>query len=720
MKGNVFFRWAAALGLALLAAGCEQTAGGVSAPAGQVYEEDGEIPVYEKLAAIEIASAPDITYYAKGQPFDTTGLTVNGVYYRYIGYYEAPEADIEPDEAVTRILHSASYTVTAPDTNLAGPETVLVRCGDFKTNFNIYVDTSTRVLSAVTLNNPQAITTAYELGREFSKSDLRITAAYYDSETGKTTPVEIPGSMIQVLGYNRRQRGEQKVTLRVNGNILKLNGDSLAKDIPVTVTIPAGAAITPNSINAGNSLNSNIFYLGWQPVKNENLYYKPVYIKGTPVTVANLGIRVNVKANGETYTLTYGHGITDDDPLTGVDYTRAGIQRPVLKLDSIDVPLDVFFTDAAPEVWFDYGFMRHNKDTGGTGLGAGKYYVTQGQDIVLSPVRFLIGYGPENNDVGATYSWKVNSVAQSVTTETFAFTPPQIGTYTIEVSVTGRHFVTGESVTKTATTQVVSFTGPVTDSGAKGFGGKPLKNFSPGQFTKGGTGHGWSLGTALGYEMWPIPSGMSKITIQGNGFPNWSEPGIVWVQADDNGNGLPDEMWYEITGSEETSVYKSNITRRYAIKHYAYDGTTTVNEYGQPTGRTYWTDSKGRHGAMIAGWPDEWGVDPAGEGVWVTYTGTILRDGGKAISLPDTLDGTTGYIDSYSDAERQTVTVDRSRAIRADGAKANIGAIRFVKVQTGIFSYGHIFGDHSTEIVRATGIEGDQSNGFPNPLGSVR
>jgi hypothetical protein len=351
--------------------------------------------------------------------------------------------------------------------------------------------------------------------------------------------------------------------------------------------------------------------------------------------------------------------------------------------------------------------MRHNKDTTGKGHGAGKYYVKQGSSLVLSPVRFLIGFDENYTDIGVTSCvWSVNGEEkQNGTTETFTFTPSATGTYTVSVSVTGKNFVTGDSITKSASTEVVSFTGTVSDSGGKPLT-TPLKNFAPGQFTKGGTGYGWSLGTAPGYEMWPIPSTTSKITIQGNGFEGWNEPGIVWVQDDENGNNIPDEMWYEVIGGGEMYNGKPNTTRRFAIKHFAYDGSTNVNEYGQPVGKTFWVDNQGRCGVMITGWPDHWGVDPAANGVWVMYTGTILS------LIPE---NKSGYVDCYNAG--QIITVEKSKAVRADGSTANIGNIRFVKVQTGFFSYGHAFGDHSTEIIPATNLP-DQSGGFPTPLGS--
>ena len=51
-------------------------------------------------------------------------------------------------------------------------------------------------------------------------------------------------------------------------------------------------------------------------------------------------------------------------------------------------------------------------------------------------------------------------------------------------------------------------------------------------------------------------------TVGGNAFPNWTEPGAVMVMKDENGNGLPDDTWYELAGSDYhfSSSKKVDIT----------------------------------------------------------------------------------------------------------------------------------------------------------------
>jgi hypothetical protein len=54
-----------------------------------------------------------------------------------------------------------------------------------------------------------------------------------------------------------------------------------------------------------------------------------------------------------------------------------------------------------------------------------------------------------------------------------------------------------------------------------------------------------------------------------------------------------------------------------------------------------------------------------------------------------------------------------SDAVRADGSPANLGAVHFIKVHTGRFKYGGLFGEISTEIYSADYL-GQQSD-FPLP-----
>jgi hypothetical protein len=104
-------------------------------------------------------------------------------------------------------------------------------------------------------------------------------------------------------------------------------------------------------------------------------------------------------------------------------------------------------------------------------------------------------------------------------------------------------------------------------------------------------------------------------------------------------------------------------------------------------------------------------------------TGTLLQDDGKIWSSWCTGPGSWGYVDSlgalwpihHPESEWEWDRVFVSDAVKADGSPANLSAVRFIKVHTGFFIYGGVFGENSTEIRFADGLP-DQSGGFPDPV----
>jgi hypothetical protein len=109
-------------------------------------------------------------------------------------------------------------------------------------------------------------------------------------------------------------------------------------------------------------------------------------------------------------------------------------------------------------------------------------------------------------------------------------------------------------------------------------------------------------------------------------------------------------------------------------------------------------------------------------GVWVTFTGSLLTDNGSIASYAAGGTGGWGYVDSFSTLpsknhpelpkdERGFFYV--SDAVKADGSPANLSAVHFIKVHTGRFQYGGVFGEISTEIYDADFL-GKQTD-FPLP-----
>lgn len=66
----------------------------------------------------------------------------------------------------------------------------------------------------------------------------------------------------------------------------------------------------------------------------------------------------------------------------------------------------------------------------------------------------------------------------------------------------------------------------------------------------------------------PVPNtGGYDLYVKGNAMNTSSEPGVVWVMQDANGNGMPDDTWYELKGSE-------------------YDNAATIGGMRSPTRRS--------------------------------------------------------------------------------------------------------------------------------------
>ena len=61
---------------------------------------------------------------------------------------------------------------------------------------------------------------------------------------------------------------------------------------------------------------------------------------------------------------------------------------------------------------------------------------------------------------------------------------------------------------------------------------------------------GWGGYIVVGFDHSIENKGGYDFSIKGNAFDSSNEPGIVWVMQDVNGDGLPNDEWYELKGSE--------------------------------------------------------------------------------------------------------------------------------------------------------------------------
>lgn len=208
-----------------------------------------------------------------------------------------------------------------------------------------------------------------------------------------------------------------------------------------------------------------------------------------------------------------------------------------------------------------------------------------------------------------------------------------------------------------------------------------------------------SLGSQGGYLIagfdHSVPNGGGyDICVKGNPFSYQSEPGIIWVSQDDNGDGKPNDQWFELEGSE---YFTENETREYAITYFKPE---------KPKSAVGWRDSNNDTGYVpyLSYWnPSPYYWQPWVQGNKRTYFGSRLRDRStyeKGISDIPPYDW--GYVDNLNDViagpAGRMGYYKISNARTYDGQPANLQYIDFIKIQTGQTGSTPNLGDISTEV----------------------
>ena len=398
--------------------------------------------------------------------------------------------------------------------------------------------------------------------------------------------------------------------------------------------------------------------------------------------------RLDGKIVSESKTCTFNEITLGDYSLTLKVITAEGQDLKNITVTVLPEPL--------PELYFDNGRYRVTSNT----AERRTMTVPIGKSLVLAPVI-------RNIDNPTTFVWKVDGAVQAATGEYFTFSPGAQGIYLVTVTEQSTN-ATGE-VEVTCTP--AEGTHRRTDKAGK-------KNHAtnafyyipaPGQYI--GTMAGKTIASALqdlqawctagvdtyhmigsfgGYYIVGFDHSVSNepdkadLQINGNPFAGWCESGIVWVMQDENGNGQPDDTWYELKGSE---TGKPETKQRYALTYYKpKDINSSV---------VMWTDNMGKSGAVTrGGYPRIIAED------YYTLTGTCLASSALesgGISYSACYDW--GYVDGINSSPLRPNTGQfwLEDAIQADGSPANLQYIDFVKVHTAINSMTQNVGEVSTE-----------------------
>lgn len=181
-----------------------------------------------------------------------------------------------------------------------------------------------------------------------------------------------------------------------------------------------------------------------------------------------------------------------------------------------------------------------------------------------------------------------------------------------------------------------------------------------------------------------------------------AEPGIVMVSVDTNGNGIPDDEWFELRGSAHDNAL-ANFTIRYSRPSQtetAENIAWTSNDPDSPSGIITLNDFHTQ--SYWPGWI---------EGDVIEFSGTRLpgnarNDNGTWVLSPFDW----GYADNRPDfvnvngnmepnPEAPGFNIDN--AVDADGNSVRLMAIDFVKVYTAVNQTCDFLGETSTEICGA-------------------
>jgi hypothetical protein len=176
------------------------------------------------------------------------------------------------------------------------------------------------------------------------------------------------------------------------------------------------------------------------------------------------------------------------------------------------------------------------------------------------------------------------------------------------------------------------------------------------------------------------------------------EPGIVYVMSDTNGDGLPNETWYELKGNQF-----ANSKRHYWVRYYkALSDSTNIT----------WKDSEGSKGELKSGYGSKYSA------VWwwpstttdsITFYGTRLPNSyndnssnGTQYWVVPSDRFTWGYAKNLYgtdyDSDLGANKFDISNAVDSLGNAVNLPNIRFIKIQTAVFQQAGWLNEVSTEV----------------------
>ena len=217
-------------------------------------------------------------------------------------------------------------------------------------------------------------------------------------------------------------------------------------------------------------------------------------------------------------------------------------------------------------------------------------------------------------------------------------------------------------------------------------------------------------------------------SVFGNSFEGSSEPGIIYVMQDANNNGLPDDIWYEIAGSD---YHNPTSTKNYRVNYKNPHGNFNIP----------WNDNHGNEGEVIANsfntqeyYPDQQLFTDYPQDS-IAFEGTKLQSSyyessnvqieleplafGYADNLP------TNYYSDHSIPDNPYTlnvmeggggnAIDISWAVNENGNYVHLDSINFVKIVSANLQDAGIIGELSSDVTFISDVQenenltGDQS-----------
>ncbi|MDR2121916.1 MAG: cell surface protein [Flavobacteriaceae bacterium] len=195
-------------------------------------------------------------------------------------------------------------------------------------------------------------------------------------------------------------------------------------------------------------------------------------------------------------------------------------------------------------------------------------------------------------------------------------------------------------------------------------------------------------------------------TVLGNASSSSCEPGIILVSYDKNKNGLPDDEWYEIAGSE---YHKNTTIKNYEITYHQPDPNKApvpgTISWQKDIEYIKWTDNQGKSGYKTKNsyhsqnYYPQWISSPT-----LSFTGTKLADNYADQSGNGTYWVGTPYGYGYADNalnNSEASKIDIDWAVDKNGNPVKLSGIDFVKVYTGTNQEAGWLGEISTEVAGA-------------------